>query len=208
LKPRRDFPPRFHFAHGTLSPRFFAMPDSSSPVRPGHRGKLVAVLVGVLLFYAASPYYSVWRFGESIRAHDLDALRARVDFETVRGSLKKQLRDHFLGALNEKQKERLTEFFRTSVNDPLDQLIDAYITPEGLAALIANPGPVKNATSISTLPGLDRGAKQIDWSKFRNAFFTGPGDFAVDHEDIKLRFRFNGAGWKLHAIDLQLPAKK
>ena len=184
------------------------MPDPSSPARPRYRGKLIAVLVGVFLFYAASPYYSVWRFGEAIRAHDVNGITSRVDFESVRGSLKKQLRDHFLGTLSEKQKERLTEFFRASVNDPLDQLLDAYITPEGISALIANPGPVKNATSLSSLPSLDRAGKEIDWSPLRNAFFTGPGDFAVAHHDIKLRFRFNGAGWKLHALDLQLPPAK
>jgi hypothetical protein len=184
------------------------MPDSSSPVRPRYRGKLIAILVGVFLFYAASPYYSVWRFGEAIRAHDMPALAAHVDFEAVRASLKRQIRAHFLGTLNDKQKERLTEFFRTSVNDPLDQLLDAYITPEGISALISNPEPVKNATSISSLPSLDRSGKEIDWSRFKNAFFTGPGDFAVDHEGIKLRFRLQGAGWKLHALDLQLPPAK
>ena len=48
-------------------------------------------------------------------------------------------------------------------------------------------------------------ASSIDWSKARHAFFTSPRDFAVDHEGIKLRFRFNGLGWKLHELDLQLP---
>ncbi len=181
------------------------MPDSRPPVRPRYRRKLIAALIGVFLFYVASPYYSVWRFSEAIRAHDMPALSAHVDFEAVRGSLKRQIRDHFLGTLNDKQKKRLTEFFRDSVNDPLDQLLDAYITPEGIAALISNPEPVKNATSISSLPGLDRPGKPIDWSRFKNAFFTSPGDFAVDHEGIKLRFCLHAAGWKLHTLDLQLP---
>jgi DUF2939 family protein len=65
------------------------MPDSSSPVRPRYRGKLIAILVGVVLFYVASPYYSVWRFGEAIRVHDMPALAAHIDFEAVRGSLKR-----------------------------------------------------------------------------------------------------------------------
>jgi hypothetical protein len=184
------------------------MPDPSSPPRPRYRGKLIALLVGLFVLYAASPYYSIWRFGESVRAHDLNGISARVDFPSVRGSLKKQLRDHFLGALSDKQKQRLTEFFRTSVNDPLDQLLGAYITPEGISALISNPDPIKNASSISELPSLGRSAGEIDWSTFRQAFFTGPGDFAVDHKDIKLRFRFTGTGWKLHALDLQLPPPK
>ena len=187
---------------------FFAMPDSTPAPKPRYRGKLIAVFIGVFLFYAASPYYSVWRFGEAVRAHDTAALTARIDFESVRDSLKRQIRDHFIGSLNQKQKERLTEFFRTSVNDPLDQLLDAYVTPEGITALISNPGSVKNASSLASLPSLDRSGKEIEWSRFGNAFFTGPGDFAVDREGIKLRFHFNGAGWKLHALDLQLPPAK
>jgi hypothetical protein len=195
------------------SPRprtFFAMADPSpaSPSRPRYRGKLIAVLVGIFLFYLGSPYYSVWRFGEAIRAHDMPALSAHVDFESVRASLKNQIRDHFIGALSEKQKNRITEFFRTSVNDPLDQLLDAYITPEGLSALIMNPAPVKTAASLPSIPSLDRPSGEVNWSTFHKAFFTGPADFAVEHEGVKLRFRFNGAGWKLHELDLQLPPKK
>jgi hypothetical protein len=171
----------------------------------GRSSKLfLLIAVALALLYAASPYYAVWRFREAIRAHDMKALAGQVDFNAVRGSLKQQIRDKFLGALNDKQRERLTQFLRTSENDPLDQLLDAYLTPEGLAALIGNPGPIKNATSIPSLPSLNNANEPIDWSKFRNAFFTRPREFAVDHEQIRLRFRFKGLAWKLHAIDLGL----
>jgi hypothetical protein len=53
---------------------------------------------------------------------------------------------------------------------------------------------------------VDGSQREINWSKFGHAFFTGPRDFTVDHEGIKLLFRFNGLGWKLHTLDLQLPA--
>jgi hypothetical protein len=158
----------------------------------------------LLLLYAVSPYYSVWRFGEALRAHDMAALAARVDFDAVRGSLKQQIREKFLGVLAKKKKNRLAEFLTSSEKNPLDQLIDAYATPEGLAAIISDPAPLKNASSLSSLPSVDGPRKQIDWSKARHAFFTSPRDFALDHEGIKLRFRFNGLGWKLHALDLQL----
>jgi len=65
------------------------MPDSESPARSRRRGKLsaaIAIAVALLLVYADSPYYSVWRFGEALRAHDMDAVAARVDFDAVRGS--------------------------------------------------------------------------------------------------------------------------
>ena len=185
------------------------MTNPESRNRPRHRGKLIAAIIVALLFiYAGSPYYSVWRFGEALRAHDMDALAARVDFDAVRGPLKQQIRDHFLGVLAKKNKDRLAQFLTASTDNPLDRLIDAYITPEGLAALIADRAPLKNASSLSSLPSTDGSRKEIDWSKARHAFFTSPRDFSIDHEGIKLRFRFNGLGWKLHALDLQLPVQK
>lgn len=175
--------------------------------RPRRRAPLVALVAALLLLYAASPYYSIWRFGEALRAHDMDALAARVDFDAVRGSLKQQIRDLFLGVLSKKKKDRLAQFLTAAADDPLGRLIDAYVTPEGLAAIISDPAPLKNASSLSSLPSLDGSRREIDWSKARHAFFTSPRDFAVDHEGIKLRFRFNGLGWKLHALDLQLEQK-
>jgi hypothetical protein len=185
------------------------MSTNAEPLsRPRSYAKIIiSVAVALLLVYAASPYYSVWRFGEALRAHDLDALSARVDFDAVRGSLKQQIRDHFLGVLAKKKKNRLAEFLTSSEQSPLDQLIDAYVTPEGLFSIISNPAPIKNASSLSSLPSVGGSRREIDWSKARQAFFTSPRDFAVDHEGIKLRFRFNGLAWKLHALDLQLDQK-
>ena len=183
------------------------MPDPSPPIRrPRYRGTIIAVLVAAALLYLVSPYYSVWRFSETLRAHDMNGLSQRVDFNAVRGSLKKQIRDHFLGVLAKKKKDRLAQFLAANAGDPLDQLIDAYITPEGLALIISDPAPLKNASSISSLPGInDAHPREIDWSKFRHAYFSGPRDFTVEHEGIKLRFRFEAQGWKLHDLDLELP---
>jgi Protein of unknown function (DUF2939) len=183
------------------------MPDPAAPIGPRRRWTFIAIFALLLLLYIASPYYSVWRFGETLRAHDMEALAARVDFDAVRASLKQQIRDHFLGVLTKKKKDRLAQFLSTEGNDPLGQIIDAYVTPEGLAALISDPAPIKKANSISSLPSLESAPRQIDWSKARHAFFTSPRDFAIEHEGIKLRFRFNGLGWKLHALDLQLEEK-
>ena len=173
--------------------------------RPRYRGKFIAAFAVLVLLYVASPYYSVWRFGDVLRRHDMEALSARVDFNAVRGSLKQQIRDHFLGVLAKKKKNRLAQFLAANAGDPLDQLIDAYVTPEGLAAIIADPAPIKDASSLSSLPRIDGSAREIDWAKARHAFFIGPRDFAVENQGIKLVFRFNGLGWKLHKLDLQLP---
>lgn len=181
------------------------MVTSDSPHRPHRPFRLIAFgAVVLLLFYVASPYFSLWRFGETLRAHDMNALATRVDFPKVRGSLKKQIRDHFFGVLEKKQNDPLAQLLTLAEPSVLDRLIDAYVTPDGLATIISNPAPIKNASSFSALSSVSGQRKEIDWSKARRAFFTGPRDFAVDHEGITLRFRFNGLGWKLHEIDLNL----
>ena len=178
-----------------------------SPSRPRRPRKLIVIgAVALLLLYIASPYFSLWRFGEALRAHDMNALAARVDFPKVRGSLKKQIRDHFFGVLDKKKNDPVAQLLTSAEPSVLDRLIDAYVTPDGLATIISNPAPIKNASSFSALSSLSGQRKEIDWSKARRAFFTGPRDFAVDHEGITLRFRFSGFGWKLHEIDLNLDA--
>jgi Protein of unknown function (DUF2939) len=181
------------------------MNEPESPNRPRRRAKFIVIgAIVLLLLYGASPYYSVWRFGETIRAHDMNALAARVDFPRVRDSLKKQIRDHFIGVRETKKNDLVAQLLTASGPSLLDQLIDAYVTPDGLATIIGNPAPIKNATSLGSLPSLSRERREIDWSKAGRAFFTSPRDFAVDHEGITLRFRFNGLGWKLREIDLNL----
>lgn len=183
------------------------MADPESPTRPRSRRKLIlGAMAMLILVYTISPYYSVWRFGETLRAHDMNALAARVDFPKVRGSLKKQIRSHFFGVLDKKKSKRIAQLLTSSEPSVLDRLIDAYVTPDGLATIISNPAPIKNASSFASLSSLAGQRQEIDWSKARRAFFTSPRDFAVDHEGITLRFRFNGLGWKLREIDLRLHA--
>jgi hypothetical protein len=182
---------------------------SSSHPRRSRARLIVAAVIVLLLAYAISPYYSVWRFGETIRANDLAALAERVDFPEVRTSLKKQIRDHFVGVTQlKKSTDALTQILAASGPSLFDQIIDAYVTPDGLATIISNPAPIRNANSLSALSSFGVQRKEIDWSKARSAFFTSPRDFAVDHEGITLRFRFNGLGWKLRETDLNLDAPK
>lgn len=183
------------------------MRNPEAPFRPRRRAKFIVIGVAVLLsVYFASPYYSLWRFGETIRANDMNALAARVDFPEVRGSLKKQVRDHFFGVLDKKKNDPIAQLFTSAQPSVLDRLIDAYVTPDGLATIISNPAPIKSASSFASLSAAGGERREIDWSKARRAFFTSPRDFAADHEGITLRFRFDGLRWKLREIDLNLDA--
>jgi hypothetical protein len=150
----------------------------------------------LLLVYAASPYVSFCRFTKAVQSGDSAAISSRVDFPAVRGSLKKQLVARF-AATTTRHKQWL------NLGPTLiDVIVDAYVTPDGIAALLSNPEALKTLKSPQQFrfsPG-KAGAS----SKIKYAFFTGPRTFVVDREEMKLRFRFTGTGWKLIDLDLGL----
>lgn len=161
---------------------------------------LAFICIVLLLVYGASPYFSFWRFATAVRSGDSAALSSRVDFSAVRASLKKQLVARFASAS--------TGHKRWGKLGPtlIDAIVDAYATPDGIAALLSNPGALKNLQTPRQFRFSS--GKAEDWSKVKYAFFTGPRSFVVDREGIKLRFRFSGVGWQLNDIDLGLEEAK
>jgi Protein of unknown function (DUF2939) len=161
---------------------------------------IALVCVVLLLIYGASPYFSFWRFTVAVRSGDSAAISSRVDFPAVRASLKKQLVARFAhAAAGHKRWGKLGPTL-------IDAIVDAYATPDGIAALLSNPGALKNLQAprefrFST-------GKNVNWWKVKYAFFTSPRSFVVDREGIKLRFRFTGLGWQLNDLDLGLSEAK
>jgi hypothetical protein len=161
---------------------------------------LLLICAILLVFYGASPYYSFWRFTAALRSGDSPALSSRMDFPSIRASLKKQLVARFAqGTPGNKWWSNLGPTL-------IDAIVDAYVTPEGMAVLISNPEVLKNLKHPQQFRFPT--AKAEDWSKVKHAFFAGPRTFVVDRQGIKLRFRFTGLGWKLYALDLGLGEAK
>ena len=157
---------------------------------------IVLICALLLLVYCASPYFSFWRFTIALRSGDSSAISSRIDFPTVRASLKKQLVARFARAT--------TDHKRWSNLGPtlIDTLVDTYATPEGIAALLSNPGALRDLQSPQHFRFSSGNGE--DWSKIKYAFFTGLRSFVVNREGLKLRFRFTGLGWQLNDIDLGL----
>ena len=154
------------------------------------------VCIFLLLAYGASPYFSFWRFTAALRSGDSASLSSRMDFPAIRASLKKQLVERFA------QGTKTHKWWGNLGPTLIDTIVDAYVTPEGIAALISNPQVVKNLQHPQQFRFPN--GKVEGWSKVKHAFFTGPRTFLVDREGIKLRFRFTGWGWKLYELDLGL----
>jgi hypothetical protein len=154
------------------------------------------ICVVLLLVYAALPYFSFWRFRTALRSGDTAAISSRVDFPAIRASLKKQLVARFARPTTaHKQWSNLGPTV-------IDAIIDAYVTPDGIAALLSNPQELKNLKAPREFR-FELG-KDGDLSKVKYAFFTGPRSFVVDRDGIKLRFYFTASGWLLHDLDLGL----
>jgi hypothetical protein len=160
----------------------------------------VTFCIVVLLTYGASPYFSFWQFTSAVQSRDAAAISARVDFSAVRASLKRQLVARFAN--------RTSSHKRWSNLGPtlIDAIIDAYVTPEGIAALLSNPEALKNLKAPREFHfelGKNEGS-----SKVKYAFFTGLRSFVVDRDGIRLRFHFTASGWQLHDLDLGLTDEK
>ncbi len=156
----------------------------------------VIICVVLLLVYGVSPYFSFWRFTEALRTGDNAAISSRVNFPAVRASLKKQMLARF--AHQTSGHKRWSNLGPTLI----DAIIDAYVTPDGIAALLSNPEVLKNLKSPRAFhfaPG-DTGRT---W-KVKYAFFSGVRSFVVERDGIKLGFHFTGLGWQLHDLDLGL----
>src|SRR5262245_41979276 len=154
----------------------------------------------LVVVYGASPYFSFWRFTKALRSGDSAALSSRMDFPAIRASLKKQLVARF--AQGPSGNKRWSNLGPTLI----DAIVDAYVTPEGIATLISNPEVLKSLRHPQQFRFPT--GKAEDWSKVKHAFFAGPRTFVVDREGIKLRFRFTGWGWKLYDLDLRLGQAK
>jgi hypothetical protein len=161
---------------------------------------LVIVCAIVLLVYGASPYFSFWRFTVTIRLRDAAAISSRVDFPAVRASLKRQLVARFAKATSTHR--RWSNLGPTLI----DAMIDAYVTPDGIAALLSNPEALKNLKAPRQFRFTFGNNPNL--SKVTYAFFTGPRSFVVAEDGIKLRFHFTGAGWRLYDLDLGLTEEK
>ena len=138
--------------------------------------RLGLLCVLLLLLYGVSPYFSFWRFTVALRTGDRAAISSRVDFPAIRTS-------RFAHAAS--GHNRWSKLGPTLI----DAIVDAYATPDGIAAILSNPGALRN---VETLHEFRFSAgKNVNWLKIKYAFFTGPRSFVVNREGLKLRFRFS-----------------
>lgn len=181
--------------------------------RPLIIGAVVLALVLVVGFYLASPLLAVRSLQAAIADRDTTRLERLVDFPTVRDGLKRQVNAQIMTSLQTEPSLQDNPFAGlAALMAPMvvEQAVDAYVTPEGMAALLESDSPstapVPAAAQASTPAAAgaieSKGGDKPDlrWGyKGFNTFSVAP----ADAEGVQFVLTRQGLfGWKLTRIDL------
>ena len=162
--------------------------------------KLLSISLGVAVAYAAWPVYSALVIREAIIAGDSQTLAERVEWESLRASLKSSLSPETIARLAaepDAPKPSLWQRVKALVAPKVaDTVIDRYVTPETLPVLFGyqrkyreHIRPALGLKEPSTvLAGTWLAGGRIDrfasfWARVKSAVFYSPTRFVLDVED-------------------------
>ncbi|MEI5998590.1 DUF2939 domain-containing protein [Paraburkholderia bengalensis] len=189
---------------------------------------IVIVIVGVLGYAYASPYVALERLIRAADSRDVQTVDEYVDYPALRESLKLQVTGLLTRRLDVQHNGNPLAAIGAMIGVALiGPLVDAYATPDGVAALLngmpprGEPGerppappaaPADGATARPPAPGSGPGAangQTPPQPPQTTAGYRGVNEFVVSYQhgvgDTRYSaiFRRNGLFmWKLSAVDL------
>lgn len=155
---------------------------------------IVIAVVALVAAYIGYPYFCLWRLGEAVKASDVAGVQAYVDFDSVRTSLKADIKNNAFGDTD-----------ATNPAAALGMLLGAPLVD----ALI--DGTV-NAESSVRQYHLAKGLGIDVPVRVNYAFFSSPSEFRVDGEaDLGSRkprgtvlMKFSNFRWRVYRVLLPL----
>lgn len=169
--------------------------------------KLIITAVGALLVagsaYAGSPYLAASNLKAAAIDGDADKLEASVDFPAVRHSLKSQISAAMVQKMNSDPDMKGNPFAGLGmmmIPAIVDKAIDAYVTPEGLAALVKGSKPnASKGTSASENPEIEYDYEWVNSDRFK----VKTANIKTQEAGPILVFERRGlVTWKLVKVDL------
>jgi hypothetical protein len=169
--------------------------------------KLVLVAVAALIIgvgaYAGSPYLAASNLKAAAVKGDADQIEANVDFPAVRDSLKSQMSAAMMQKLNSDPEMKDNPFAGLGMMMMpaiVDRAVDAYVTPDGLAAVIrgSKPNDAKGSDG-STTPNIEYDYEWVSSDRFR----VNLTNIQKQQSGLALVFERRGVvSWKLIKVDL------
>jgi hypothetical protein len=188
----------------------------------------VAMIVVMVGYGYASPYIALKRLKAAADARDAAALNAYVDYPALRVSLKEQAGEMVQRRLGAEHSSNPLVLFGAAIGTALiGPLVDAYATPEGVAALLngmppsgkpgETPPPVRDDTQGGQAPAPELADASADNGKARpqsTAGYRSPNQFVVTWQQSANGERYSAIlqrhglfSWKLAAVELNEPAE-
>ena len=160
-------------------------------------GLLALVLAACVGWYFLSPGYAMQQLQAAALEGDADALEDRIDFPSVRESLKADFRAHLMVEM-QKEENGFAALGGMLAMGMLDGMIDGLVSPQGMEAMIkqgkfqAQGQPVAEPT------------EQPEWTLERKGFskFVAKPQLKETDKVPGLVFEREGLGWRLTKIDI------
>ena len=170
-----------------------------------------SILAGVALAGAVWlmwPYYTAYSIGQAINDGDTATLESRVSWSSVRQGIKDDVNARFLNAGQDKANPFAG--LVATLAPAVTSMIDAFITPAGMAALIRKRDPKVANQEISGQPNGRVEDQKLQLGNVKYAFFTGPTSFLIvlgdsrksDDTLLEITMRFQDFGWKITRVYL------
>ncbi|QQC64850.1 DUF2939 domain-containing protein [Paraburkholderia ginsengisoli] len=182
---------------------------------------IVVIVIAVLGFAYASPYIALNNLKRAADARDTQTVNQYVDFPALRDSLKEQIigmLNHRLDADSNSKMATIGAMIGATIIGPL---VDAYATPDGVAALLngmpprGDPGeqptapPAATADAPASPPAGDAPHNAPPPERQITSGYRGLNEFAVTYRrgegDAHYSAIFRREGlftWKLAALNL------
>lgn len=186
---------------------------------------LILLLCLLFIFYVGWPAWSIYRIYGALEKNDATTLEGKVDFPSVRDSLKPAIRaevDKMLDRTMGDAAARLREGSLRQQIGPqlLETVLNKIVTPQSIASLYAWRGDisqvlkgVKEIREIGTATdgASDAGTAQpspLRLSNIKRFAFTGPTSFEIgiakdasgSEPDLTVQMGFRDMDWKLTGL--------
>lgn len=106
------------------------------------------IILGALAFYAAWPAYSLYQIVDGVKAPDESKLQQKIAWGPLRQSLHAPVTERVKKEIGTQSKGRgiegalAGELGKNVAPQLVEQILDAYVTPKGIIALVANGGRI------------------------------------------------------------------
>lgn len=164
-------------------------------------GVVLALVVG---YVAAGPYLTVSAIKIGIVEDDSEKLSENIEFPTLRQNIKEQFNAAMMkDAAMEMKDNPFAAFAAGLATKMVDGIVDSFVTPSGLAALMEGKKPNKYGTGGNTPP-----PKKGDLFKNAKFSYDSMSKFSIwvpndKGEDTRFVLKRDGFSWKL--VNLVIP---